>query len=553
MPRRPRATRCTATEDLESDAIYPAPNGRILNAVFGAAKDEEAIGIAKFMLQAQQLQPGNHPLEAVAEVLSANISAKDFSAKQQPLFHLSRGTRTLYARSSWDATAFWAVFTSAPKLVPDHEHQDAGNFVFSRGMDHLLVDPSAYGSRSTLPSNAPTVDADTVMGDYKPSQTPWSKAELRWARGVESGVAAARTDYARAFDYSDTPSDVPFARRDWVFLPEGEIVVIDRVRGNSANEATYLNFHTTAELTLNGKVATATVGSSQIAIHAVRLDVTPETHAVTVDENCYVGSCASGRFASFAYSARLPGPRALGVHVIDGLAQDEMPAEVSSLNDAPNDSGGQNDGVLGAAVLRAMQQSYVIASSAQDGMAGATLSYEVPGKLAARHIVFDAPESSDGESSVATKVTGERCNVEITSGSGFAGHPLIFGVSSAADGCKVSEDAGVTSTSTPTEPSMGGAGSGGSRSKNGTGGAAATGASGRSGGGGGGGSAAQPHNTGADAGPSNDETGGAAGSKSSSGGCGCSIPGKTASSTVHGGSLSMFALACLRRRKRKPR
>lgn len=436
--------------DLESSVIHPEPSGRVLRAVYGGTRNEEALSYARFLGDSLDLGGGNHPLEAIAEVLGAAATPVDFNAEERPLFRLTRGTRTVYARSSWGMDAFWAVFSSAPHLVPDHCHVDAGNFVFTRGADHLIVDSAGYGSRSTLPSNAPTVNADTVQGEYKPSQTAWSEAELLWARGAESGVVAARGDYAKAFNFADTPSDIPYAIRDWVFLPEGEVVILDRVRSNNAGETTLLNFHTTTELTQNGDAVTATVGASTLAIHTVALSGgTPSVQAVPANEDCYDGTCVAGRFDTYAYSVEIPGPTALGIHVLDGLASDETPADVASINDPGYDPDGDNAAVLGAAVFRSNTQSYIVASSAQDGVAGDTLSYSVPGSNAARHVVFDAPEDAEESSDVTTTVMGDRCLISITAGTTFAGHPLMFQVGSAADGCTLTEDLNVTPTDAP--------------------------------------------------------------------------------------------------------
>src|SRR6185503_14312261 len=101
----------------------------------------------------------------------------------------------------------------------------AGNFVFSRGADHLVVDPSNYGEFATFETNAVAADAD-LQGDYGPSQTPWSEAELMWARATTSAVYAARSDFAKAFIFACTPSPIPYAHREWVMLPEGEVVLV---------------------------------------------------------------------------------------------------------------------------------------------------------------------------------------------------------------------------------------------------------------------------------------------------------------------------------------
>ena len=170
------------------------------------------------------------------------LAPHDFLESSRPLWYLAPGTSNMYVRSAWNPGAFWAVFTSSRRLVADHQHPDATNFVFMRGHDPLIVDPSPYGCRSSLTANAVTCDSAVVGGDYKPSQTPWSNAVLSFARATRSGVAAARGDFHTAFGIGDVPSDIPFALRDWVFLPEGEIVTIDCVDTGASTRKTYLRF-----------------------------------------------------------------------------------------------------------------------------------------------------------------------------------------------------------------------------------------------------------------------------------------------------------------------
>jgi hypothetical protein len=538
--------------DLESDTVYPKPRGRILRTVLGGTTNGEALGFARFMLDTQQPEGGDHPFEAVADAIGAGVTATNFDTAGKPVWYLARGTRRVYARSSFtDKNAPWSVFTSGGNLVPDHDHFDAGNFVLSRGSDYLVVDPSGYGARTTLASNAPTVAASTVTGDYSPSQTPWSDAELLWARGVASGVCAARGDYAKAFNFTDIPSDIPFARREWVFLPEGEVALIDRVRANDASEGTMLNFHTQGPLTLTGDVATASTGSSDLAIHRVALSGgVPEVHSVPAVKDCYTGSCTGGRFDSYAYSVTIPGPKALAVHVLDALPKGAHPATVGSLNDAPYDNGGDNAAVLGAAILRDSQQSYVVASSAQDGNAGSTLKYGVPGGSSARHVVFDAPEDTSGKSDVTTAVSGGRCSVTITPGAGYAGRPLMFRTSSAAEGCRVTVEA---QSSTPPAGS-GGSGAGGADNAGGGNGGADTftsgGATGTvSGGYSAGMNMGQVGVGGAsDAGAGGTDAG--VGDTSSSGGAGCSA---AAGARPGAGSWLLAALSLLSMRRRRAR
>ena len=340
-------------------------------------------------------------------------------------------------------------------MVSDHHHFSATNWVFSRGADHLIVDPSNYGEPGTLATNAATVDSDRVTGDYAPSQTPWSQAELLWARGTAGAVYAARGDYAKAFNFSSNASDIAYARRDWVFLPEGELVIIDRAATKDAAHKLYVNFHanTGGTLILNDGVASGVVGDSKVAIHPVQVSggspaITKP--AVNNDYNYPCGNCTEGRFAVDNYGVTVPGPWAVAVHVIDGLGAGETTAAVGSINDDNYDPAPkENAAVLGAAVYRASKQSYILASSAARGEAGASITYSVPGEAPGRHVLFDAPEQSDGQSTVTAAAAGGRCVITVIAGPGLAGRPLMFSVGVASGGCAVSEDTAIAPGAVP--------------------------------------------------------------------------------------------------------
>src|SRR5213075_2941918 len=138
------------------------------------------------------------------------------------------------------------------------------------------------------------------------------------------------------------------------------------------------------------------------------------------------------------------------IHAIDGLASGEAQAVVGSINDDNYDPAPkQNGGVVGAAVFRGSKQTYVVASSAQDGASPGTMTYGVPGDSASRHIVFDAPEDAGGKSTVSAAAQSGRCVLSFSAGAGFTGHPLMFGMSSAADGCTLKEDTNVAAGVAP--------------------------------------------------------------------------------------------------------
>jgi len=428
--------------DSESLTPYIAPNTRVLTATLAGPGSEQAAGWATFLRGKLGKEKDLSPVfDALTEARTA--TAVDPHGKL-PLWYVAKGTRNVYARSSFARDAFWAVFSSAPHVVPDHQHNDATNFVLSRGADHLVVDPSPYGSLSSLTSNAIAVDSPIAIPAYRPSQTSFSQAELAFVRGTKGGVVAARSDFAKAFNFADKPSDVPFARRDWVFTPEGEIVTLDRTRTDAIARKTYLRFRTPAKLTLSGKVASGKVGTSLLAIHQVKVSGgTAAIKSYPAHDSCdskMRGGCTHARFAVDEYSLEIPGPRALAIHALDALGVGESPAEVTSLNDAPIDVPPQNDGVLGAAVRRGNMTTYVVASSANDGVTGATMTYGVPGGTSSRHVVFDAPADAAGKSKVVVTASGGRCLVTITPGGSFLGLPLMFSVSSAAEGCKATDE-----------------------------------------------------------------------------------------------------------------
>jgi hypothetical protein len=439
--------------DFDPSDIYESPAVGQHNAVLLGPSTDAAAGWALFLKQQQNLEDGSF-FDGLAEL--RNVTPQDYRAQTPPppLWYLARGTGTIYVRTSWDPGAFWGVFMSSP-FNADHQHLAATNFVFSRGGDHLIVDSSNYGEPATFETNA--ISADTMATDfYAKTQTPWSKASLAWARGSNAAVFAARGDIARAFDYSNSVSDITYGHREWVFLPEGEIVTIDRVHTGSPTHNMYVNFHVNTGGTLKIDAATGiamgVVGSSGVAIHPVTTSgATPSLSQPPVG-GCKVscsfpcGACTAARFAVDEYSLTVPGAWAVAIHVIDGLASGEAAAQVGSINDDNFDPAPkQNAAVMGAAVYRASKQSYVVASSAQDGASPATMTYGVPGGSASRHVVFDAPEAADGTSAVSVSAQAGRCVTSISAGSGggFAGHPLMFQVAAATDNCTASQDTNV--------------------------------------------------------------------------------------------------------------
>ncbi|MGD0527948.1 MAG: hypothetical protein ABSE49_22635 [Polyangiaceae bacterium] len=544
----------------DGDCDIATPNKSLnpneLDAVLAGTSSTQAAAWAASARQTESLPAGSFVYDAIAEARTVTPASYVAQSPAPPLWYLARGTREVYARTSWDETAFWGVFASPPQLNSDHQHFVASNFVFRRGADDLVVDGTPYGLPGTLSSNAVTADSSVVGGDYAPSQTPWSTAELSWARGTSDATYAARSDFANAFIFSSSPSDIPYAHREWVMLPEGEVVIIDRVHTSAASRAMYVRFHTNTGgggLNMSGNVALGTAGGSQIAIHPVLLSggtpsiVTPADCSTNMTDACCqescdypCGTCDVSRFAVDEYTVSVPGTWAVAIHAIDGLGAGEAPATVDSMNDATIDPGKQNGGVVGAAVFRSSKQSYVVASSAQDGASPTTMTYAVPGASAGRHIVFDAPEATDDTSSVTATATNGACLVSITAGggNGFTGHPLMFQLAAASAGCTVADSTDVPSGVAP----QGGGADGGAGSSSGGGSSgSSSGGGSTSGGSSGGGS------SGGDGGVGGNGSANGAQPAGSSGGCGCGVVGGKASGSLL--ALGLVAWIAARRRR----
>ena len=239
-----------------------------------------------------------------------------------PTWYETPGTSTIYARTRWDDQAIWFVLQCSRALETDHRHPDAGNFVLSRGKDDVLVDPSPYGSQSTLTSNAPTVTSPHLPPEYLPSQAFWG-ARTAWdfKTQTKSGVIAARCDYSDQFVMQEQRSDVPDAIRDFVLVPyndgkDATLVVIDRATTTSADRKLYLTFHSPGTIGADGA---ASVGTSKLKI----IPVGPAGVVSIVkpsEKDCFKGqkrgACDAMRFPATGYRTVIDGPRAQAIHVL---------------------------------------------------------------------------------------------------------------------------------------------------------------------------------------------------------------------------------------------
>lgn len=434
----PDRVRTFAAGDTGSEEIHLDTSVRTLfAALLGPAADETRSWAAAELDTIGWQHDDILLFSALAE--AEGVSAQPFPREQAPTAHHATGTGNFYARSSFEPNALWSVFQCAPPVVPDHQHFNAGNLVLSRGNDDLLVDPSPYGSLSTLTGNAPTVVSDVLSEAYRPSQGPFGRdTSFAWARQTASGLLAARCDYADQYSkvmQSGPASDIAEATRDVVVLGDdeaGTAVVFDRASTGDVVKYMDLRFRTPGALSLAGDVARADVGGSSLVIQRVSATGgSPEVRTLRTDGQCWEmdrGRCDLARFPGSEYHVEIPGPAPSAVHVLDAVEAGAEPG-AAVLE--------ERDGYDLVTLERAGVRYAVV-----DAQPGASLSYEAPASSA--HVVLDAPASAEGRSVVTAAPSAGGCAVTVSPApageEGLDARPLIVDV--AAD-CQVtaSDDA----------------------------------------------------------------------------------------------------------------
>ncbi|MDB4955676.1 MAG: hypothetical protein JWO36_3245 [Myxococcales bacterium] len=361
-----------------------------------------------------------------------------------PTWYVAAGTGTLFARTRWDEQAVWFVAACHAAIDVDHRHPDAGNFVLSRGADDVIVDPSPYGTLSTLTSNAPTVASGHLPKDYLPSQGSWGeKTSFDFTTQRASGVVAARCDYSDQYKFQERRSDVPDALRDLVMIPSADgrdaaVIVVDRAETGDTDRSMYLRFRTPGHFALDGETGTATVGNTKLAIASIAKSSGKAAIGVPSQKDCFKegtvrGTCDAARFPITDYRLVVAGPKPRAAHVItatDGHAK----VATTPLS---------GDGWAGIA-LHDLREASVVWRTGGSG----TFAYHAP---PGTHVILDAPEKA-GTSSVTAKHAGDQCAVEVTAGGAIPARPLVVTLDSE---CNVTADpeAATTTPSAGTKPS----------------------------------------------------------------------------------------------------
>lgn len=468
--------------------------------------------------------------EALAEGKVGDAEALDRT--RLPTGFLAEGAGNFYGRTAFDGNAVWMVSQCKGSIV-DHQHQNAGNVVLSRGKDDLLVDPGPYGSLSTLTGNAPTMSQPHFIDSYQPSQGAWGEASsgpvpeadatrFVYTRATRSNVLVTRCSWDGQLRFQDVPSStVSDATRDVLLLPGtngASLLLVDRVLTTPewSDDASplLLRFRSLANWSAaaDGTSATATVGDSRLVVR--RLLGAAETDARAVPQgDCQSsdrGKCDEGRFAAGEWRAEVPGPNPFAVHLLDAdAATAEMPT--ASATSADN---------LTLIALEREARRFLVAVSRDASVISGYDTEATP----STHVVLDAPLAERVLVNASPGSEAGRCQISLSpaaADAGFASSPLTFNL--AAD-CTVTEE----TEQAPLNPPVGET----------DGGVPGTG----------GGSGGDPGNMGGDASVDSD----AGPTRVSGGGCGCQTVG--GSTTLAWRALPwLLAGLTLRRRARRRR
>jgi hypothetical protein len=286
--------------------------------------------------------------------------------------------------------------------------------VLSRGKDDVIVDPSPYGTLSTLTSNAPSVASSQLPKDYVPSQGLWgTKTGFDFATQRASGVVAVRCDYSDQYRFQDRRSDVAEALRDLVLLPASDgvdavLLVLDRADTGDRARAMSLRFRTPGHLALAGAIASATVGATKLIIAALgpRPVIGVPSAKDCFGQGTVRGQCDAARFPVTDVRETVPGPRPIAVHAIAAIDAHAPPPRIEEL---------RGDGWQGIRVV-GPREAVVIWRAGTD-----ELSYRVPVGTAVTHVVLDAPTSAD----VRAHRDGNMCAVTLAPGGTTPARPFV--------------------------------------------------------------------------------------------------------------------------------
>ncbi len=337
--------------------------------------------------------------------------------------------------------AIWFVAACAQTSSLDHRSPNAGNFVLSRGAADLIVDPSPYGSLSTLTGNAPTVVSKHLPPNYIPSQGAWGEdVAWRWVtKDPERRRRGALRLQPTAYRFQDTKTDVPEALRDFVLLLQprrprrvaGRARSRDHRRGRSQDVPAVPRAGRARDRPGRHRHGDdqerAPHDQRRTGAHRGRPDPAQGLHFKAGTTR---GNCDAARFPVTDYRVELAGPRPHAVHVIEATgAQSDQSAKGAATSTAIS-----GDGWTGVRIQGTRDAVVVWPNQPNGGL----VTYRAPRAAAVTHVVqVDAPAIA-GKATITAKPDGDACVVTVVAGgAALSATPVLVTLD---DGCAIAAD-----------------------------------------------------------------------------------------------------------------
>ena len=437
---------------IGGDSETTTPNAPLIAdpvwAILVDAAPDPARAWAAQWIKDLALDDSSFPL--IGALAEARMPAAQPFPANAATYYIAPGSRTLYARSDWSASATWMVSQCASRRVSDHMFNDAGNVVLARGADQLIVDPTPYGGFSTLSGNGPTVSSPHFPPEYQPGQGWWGTdqtVDFTWARQTASGVIAARCDYDGQFRFQDMPSDIQSATRDLVLIPNqggATLVLVDDIQGADTSRPMMLRLRSPSQFSGGGGTWTATVGSSDLVVQspfATSGAPTTDTPPTGDCSQATRGNCPVARFAVGEWALSVPAAHAQAITIADAVATGTNPGAATT-----------SSGTSWRAVEMDRGGTHLAVVAVDAGASSVTYT-AAPGT----HVVVGAPAGSSGNADVTATANGAACDVTITPHDGAGGvsaQPVVVMIDA---GCGVTEDQGTAPFAPPegTDPPPG--------------------------------------------------------------------------------------------------
>jgi len=276
---------------------------------------------------------------------AAQVRPAEIDRQALPVWYLAPGTGTLYARNDWSDDAAWFVAMCSGVRDVDHMHPNAGNFVLSLGAVPVIVDPSPYGTLSTLTSNAPTIESGVLPREYSPSQGYWGVGTaFRWVwPALDGRLLVARCDYADQFRLREAPSDVANATRDFVLVADDQggavhLLVIDQATTSGEQRRMHLRYRSLAKLRpIDGGHAGSYRGVRQ-SVQPVYLTRGKADLRRVASGDCFRdeftrGNCDAARFPVNEYRVELDGRHPEAIHLVSAAGRSKVLANARLAED----------------------------------------------------------------------------------------------------------------------------------------------------------------------------------------------------------------------------